>query len=74
MKILITLVVTITSHISGGLGTGGSSSVFSAYSIPGFQTMEACEKAKSGEVLRMSGAVGISGRVKGECVEYRGGQ
>lgn len=64
---IVALVITISTLV-GGTSTR---SVVSAYSIPGFQTVAACEKAKKLEVERMEKTMTrLDGKVTGECREY----
>jgi uncharacterized membrane protein len=69
----IVLIVAIANLFVGGGVTGSITQVTSSYTIPGFTTVAACEKAKTTEVSRMLKIATQDARgakVTAECVNY----
>lgn len=74
---IIALIVTITTMVSSSVVMNSiPTQIVSAYSIPGFETMEACERAKNQEIERESKTIMsrvsryYSPEMKAECVAY----
>ena len=61
MNTIFALIVTLSSPIHG-------SHIVAAYSLEGFHSMSACQKAQAQDVRTMAWIAGRAERVQGRCV------
>jgi len=73
MNMLVTLVVSTIMYTGGGTGSTTDKTI-STFSIPGFKTVEACEKAKNQQVSRLVDLGVRERRIKADCYSYNAGE